>query len=190
MKRFILNTPAMLALMALALALFYRGGALAPTLAGTLLFGALALSRPDLGLLFIPFTAPLYLIPASISGIRANGFLLPLHEAVLVVVLAAAVVGWLWRRPTTDDRRPTTDDQRTSEQRAIRNTQLAIRYAPHLLFLLAGVFGLFLAVERARALIEFRRLIIEPLIFYALLKSQVAGRRSQNREPRTENQAA
>jgi putative inorganic carbon (HCO3(-)) transporter len=188
MKRSLLNTPTTLALMALALALFYRGGALAPALAGLLIFGALALSRLDLGLLFIPFTAPLYLIPASISGIRANSFLLPLHEAALVAVLAAAVVGWLWRRLTTDDRRPTTGERRPESVNTPLVSHLpalAIRYAPHLLFLLAGALGVFLAVERARALIEFRRLIIEPLIFYALFKSQAAGRRSQNREPRT-----
>src|SRR5436309_2928302 len=111
MKRSLLNTPTTLALMTLALALFYRGGALALALAGLLIFGALALSRLDLGLLFIPFTAPLYLIPASISGIRANGFLLPLHEAALVVVLAAAAVGWLWRRLTTGERRLGSDDR-------------------------------------------------------------------------------
>ncbi len=173
MKRSLLNTPTTLALMTLALALFYRGGALAPALAGLLIFGALALSRLDLGLLFIPFTAPLYLIPASISGIRANSFLLPLHEAALLVILAAAVVGWLWRRLTTDDRRPTTGERRpTTDNTPLvsRLSPLAIRYAPHLLFLLAGAIGVFLAVERARALIEFRRLIIEPLIFYALLR--------------------
>jgi O-antigen ligase len=46
----------------------------------------------------------------------------------------------------------------------------ASRYAPHLLFLLAGILGVLLAVERGRALRELRWLIVEPLLFYALLR--------------------
>ena len=39
-----------------------------------------------------------------------------------------------------------------------------------MLFLLAGGLGVALAVQRGPALIEFRRLIVEPLLFYALIK--------------------
>ena len=86
--------------MALGLALFGWGGALPLALAGLLIFGALALARPDLGLLFVPLTMPLYLIPAAIPGLRADAarpFLLPIHEAALLVVAAATVAGWGWR---------------------------------------------------------------------------------------------
>src|SRR5215212_10686609 len=72
--------------MALGLALFGWSGALLPTLVGLLIFGALALIRPDLGLLFVPLTVPLYLIPAAIPGLRADPskpFMLPIHEAAL-----------------------------------------------------------------------------------------------------------
>jgi O-antigen ligase len=43
--------------------------------------------------------------------------------------------------------------------------------------------GVALAAERGRALREFRWLIVEPLIFYALVKLQLAARRSQETEP-------
>jgi putative inorganic carbon (hco3(-)) transporter len=158
--------------MAVGLALFYRGGALAPALLGLLIFGALALYRPELGLLFVPLTMPLYLIPAAIAGLRADPsrpFMLPLHEAALLIVAAATAAGWLWRYLT---------DQAWRARIAIWPALLRA-YAPPLLFLVAGIWGLVIAIERGAALIEFRRLIVEPLLFYALVKSQLAGGRSQ-----------
>lgn len=107
-----LPVPVTLALMALALALFQLGGALLPALVGALLFGALALLRPDLGLLFVPLTAPLYLIPAAIQGLRADAadpFRLPTYEVALLAVLGATLANRLWRSATTDDRGPTTN---------------------------------------------------------------------------------
>ncbi|HEX9370646.1 MAG TPA: O-antigen ligase family protein [Roseiflexaceae bacterium] len=150
--------------MALGLALFYRGGGLGPAALGIGLFGGLALLRPDLGLLFVPLTAPLYLIPAAIQGLRADSadpFRVPLHEAALLAVAAATAANWLWRRVT--DRRSTTDTRRNT-------AELLWTYAPHALFLVAGALGAAIAVERAPALREFRWLIVEPLIFYTLLK--------------------
>jgi putative inorganic carbon (hco3(-)) transporter len=63
-----------------------------------------------------------------------------------------------------------------------RFTHHVSRYAPHLLFLVAGVVGVLLAVPEGRdeALREFRWLIAEPLLFYALVKAYAW--------PRTENQ--
>ena len=187
----------MLALMALALALFQRGGGLLPALAGALLFGGLALLRPDLGLLFVPLFAPLYLMPAEIHGLRADPappLRLPTYEIALLLVCGAVAANWLWRRISTTDhpfdtaqgRRPPTTDHLTNH--VSRITYLVWRYAPHLLFLLAGVLGVVVAAEPSRALREFRWLIAEPLMFYMLLKSQVAGRRTENQEPRIERQ--
>jgi hypothetical protein len=163
------NTPALLALMALALALFHGGGALLPALAGVLIFGALALLRPDLGLLFVPLTAPLYLIPAVIPGLRAdsaNPFRLPVHEVALLIVAGSTTARWAWRKSTADRRARAT-------QEISRFTFYALRFAPHTLFLLAGVLGVALAAERGRALRELRWLIVEPLLFYALVKLQI-----------------
>jgi len=153
--------------MVLGLVLFYWGGALPLALTGLLIFGALALARPDLGLLFVPLTMPLYLIPSAIPGLRGDAskpFLLPVHEAVLLVVAAATVAGWGWRfffTPHAPRPRP-----------QIMPARLLREYAPQLLFLAAGMWGLLIAIVRAPALIEFRRLIAEPLLFYALLKFQ------------------
>jgi putative inorganic carbon (HCO3(-)) transporter len=157
----------MLTGMALGLALFGWGGTLPLALAGLLIFGALVLARPDLGLLFVPLTMPLYLIPAAIPGLRADAarpFLLPLHEAALLVVAAATVAGWGWRF--------FFKHHTSSLKFQIRPTVLLRAYVPQLLFLAAGIWGLLIAIERGSALIEFRRLIAEPLIFYALLKFQ------------------
>jgi putative inorganic carbon (hco3(-)) transporter len=178
-----LSAPVVLMGMAFGLALFYRGGTLALTLPGLVLFGALALLRPGLSLIFVPLTAPLYLIPASIVGIRATPFLLPLHEAALLAVFGATVVGWLWRRTRRrgdeETRRREMGDGAPTPDRVSRFTFHVSRLAPHALFLIAGLLGVLLAVERGPALREFRWLIVEPLIFYALVKLQVAGYSSQ-----------
>ncbi|HET9221851.1 MAG TPA: hypothetical protein VFO07_05070, partial [Roseiflexaceae bacterium] len=111
MKLSISRTLVTLAIMALALALFQRGGALLPALAGALLFGVLALWRPDLGLLFVPLTVPLYLMPALIPGLRSDptsSLRLPAYEVALLIVFGATIAIWLWRRVSTNDRRPTT----------------------------------------------------------------------------------
>jgi putative inorganic carbon (hco3(-)) transporter len=152
--------------MALGLALFGWSGALAPALAGLLIFGVLALLRPDLGLLFVPLTAPLYLIPAAIAGLRADPskpFMLPLYEAALLIVAAATLAGLGWRIARNQEPR--------TKNRSI-SIVLLRAYAPQLLFLAAGIWGLAIAIDRGPALIEFRRLIAEPLIFYVLLKFQ------------------
>ncbi len=168
----ILNRPAgtrflILAGMALGLALFYWVGRPLPALMGLFIFGALALVRPDLGLLFVPLTMPLYLIPAAIPGLRGDAskpFLLPVYEAALLIVAAATVAGWAWRRMAKRQERSTTN------QFMIKD--VLWKSAPQLLFLAAGVWGLLIAIARGPALIEFRRLIAEPLIFYALFKFQ------------------
>jgi putative inorganic carbon (HCO3(-)) transporter len=173
---FILHSPlSVLGGMALGLALFYWGGAPALSLTGLLLFGALALARPDLGLLFVPLTMPLYLIPAAIPGLRGDVsklFLLPVHEAALLVVVAATAAGWCLRffKPHP-----------AASAREIVPAALLRQYAPQLLFLAAGVWGWAIAIDRGPALIELRRLIVEPLLFYLLLKLQTKGRASERR---------
>jgi hypothetical protein len=172
-----LPTPPALIGLAVGLALFYWGDALPlaplPQLLGLAVFVELAFLRPDLALLFVPLTAPLYLIPAALPGLRAEPLRLPLHEVALLATLAATVARWAWerRRPTTDERR-TTNDERS----------LVRRYLPHALLLLSGIVGVLLAVPEGRgaALREFRWLIVEPLIFYALLRRSFDERRTTN----------
>jgi O-antigen ligase len=163
-----LNTQFLILIgMTLGLGLFYWGGTLALALGGLLIFGALALARLDLGLLFVLLTMPLYLIPAALPGLRADParpFQLPVHEAALLVVTAATVAGWGWGF-FIKRREPRTPYQ-------FMPAALLREYAPQFLFFAAGVWGLLIAIERGPALIEFRRLIAEPLLFYALLRFQ------------------
>jgi hypothetical protein len=58
--------------MALGMALCYRGGHLPLILVGLLLFGGLALARPDVALLFVPLTAPLFLVSAALPSTVAT----------------------------------------------------------------------------------------------------------------------
>lgn len=176
------SQPALLAGMGLALLLFYQGGALAPALLGLAAFGGLALLRPDLALLFVPLTVPLYLIPGSLPGLRARGFDLPLHEAALLLAFAATLARWGWARkePSAAGSQQPAGDSATAARllptdhrptRFVAAISAGLRaYAPHLLFLLAGLLGVALAVQRGPALIEFRRLVAEPLLFYALAR--------------------
>ena len=164
----ILTSPGSILIgMAVALALFYQASAAAPALIELALFGALALLRPDLALLFVPLTAPLYLIPANIAGIRAQGVQLPLHEAALLITAAAAAAAH-WLRPA----RPALASDLANLLRA---------YAPQLLFLLAGLLGVLIAIERSRALREFRWVVVEPLLFYVLVKAFATTTRDKNR---------
>ena len=168
-----LTAPELLVGMALALAIFHFGNALVPALIGMALFGGLALLRPDLALLAVPATVPLYLIPTSIAGVRAQGFVLPLHEAALLATAAAALARFGWDLAHGQAHAPRPD-----------LAHLAREFAPHALLLLAGLLGVALAVARGPALIEFRRLIAEPLVFYALARQQLrAARASRDDAP-------
>lgn len=160
--------PLLLFGMALGLTLFY----LSPIpfvvrLHGLLLFSVLALLRPDLALLFVPLTAPLYLIPATLGGLRDRETLLPLHEVALLATAFALVCRWLWQLVMR--RSSPTDANAIPSMRLNRQT---LRQAlPALLLLLCGIWGVVIALPGARgeALREFRWLIVEPLIFFGIL---------------------
>ena len=162
---------ALLAAMLAALAVFYRGSDQLPiTALGLALFALFALLRPDLALRFVPLTVPLFFIPKGIwdarFGIRDAGVKIPLHEVVLLVTAGAAALHWIIRRLTTN----TQPQHKQSPFYVLRSAF----YAPHALFLLAGTVALLVAWrgDRGAALREWRWLIAEPLLFYALLKNE------------------
>ncbi|MFP4436441.1 MAG: O-antigen ligase family protein [Chloroflexaceae bacterium] len=171
-----LNTPAgerMLLLgMLLGVALFYRASTELPiTLVGLALFGGLALLRPDLALPAVPLTVPLFFMPKGIwdarFGIRPEGLSFPLHEILLLVVVGATFVNTLagWRVGGLAG-------WRVGTFHVSRLTPHLRENAPILLFLLAGTLGLLVAWPEGRgaALREWRWLIVEPLLFYGLLR--------------------
>jgi putative inorganic carbon (hco3(-)) transporter len=172
-----------LAGMALGLAIFYRGSYQLPISAlGLAIFGLLTLRRPELGLLFVPLSAPLHFMPKGIwderFGIRPEGIRFPLHEVILLIVLGATIVhigSGLIRRM-----------QQKTKQPAIgyRLSTIGYRFAPVALFFVAGNAGLLLAdaAGRSEALREWRWLIVEPLIFYGLLVYLYGGSDAKHRQ--------
>jgi putative inorganic carbon (hco3(-)) transporter len=160
--------------MALGLVVFYRASFQLPlTALGLAIFAACALLRPQLALLWVPLTAPLYLMPKGIWderwGVRPEGLRLPLHEVVLLVAAFATALHaalrlfgawrngalftcfaafrpWLWRE--------------------------RVVLALAVLFLIGGTLGVVLALPagRSEALRQWRWLVVEPLLFYGLAR--------------------
>jgi O-antigen ligase len=147
--------PLCLAGMAVALILFYSNALPLTIRLGCLcVFALLAVAQPLTGLLFVPLTATLYLIPATLIGLRAGETLVPLHEAALAATITAVAVR-AWRGGSLRVSREFLRD-----------------WKPQALFLLAGLWGAAIALPTARdeALRELRWLIVEPLAFYAMLR--------------------
>lgn len=149
-----------------ALLIFYAVTTDLPTrVVGTLLFGLLAFIRPDLALLYIPMTVPLFFLPKGMWDARfgLDGFRIPLHEVALLTLAAATVArtaaDW-WR-----------------DGRVLRLPAVNVRALPWgllipvAIFVLAATVGVLIALpdNRGAALREWRWLVFEPLLFFALL---------------------
>ncbi|WP_161569270.1 O-antigen ligase family protein [Candidatus Oscillochloris fontis] len=154
--------------MGLGLLIAYRVSAQLPfTALGLAIFTPLALWRPDLALAYVPFTVALYFMPKGLFdarfGIRESGIYVPLHEVVLLITLAGAglrllIFGVFWRL------------HRQKTPKKIFGGGVAAPLLPIILFLAAGVWGFVIAEARGAALRELRWVIVEPLIFFGLLR--------------------
>ena len=143
--------------LAIGLALCYLSSDPSLQISGLFVFGILAVWHFDLALLFVPLTAPLFLVQLNLLGLPPHA--VPPHELALFLTCAAAAPYLLlalvrarthvWRRPTADQ-------------------GLAF------LFLLAGTLGIIFTapepVARQDALRAFRWFVVEPLIFIALIE--------------------
>ncbi len=135
-------------------------------------FALLALLRPDLGFLFVPATLPMFILAVVQPYNFGPGAAWPLHELVLLIVLTATLLrgGWpvLLRCAHGALRIDASHDWRAHWRDA----------QPVVLFMVAGVFGVLIAlpdaVAHGAAVSEFRRFFVEPLLFYALLRWQIA----------------
>jgi O-antigen ligase len=130
------------------------------TAVGIGLITLLAWARPDL---LLPLTAaaiPLYFMPKTVwdsrFGLRDSGITLPLHELLLLPAAAATLVR---------DRRALAAFAADWRANLLRIRTLL----PVLLLAAAGIWGTVIAVERGPALRELRWIIIEPLLFAALV---------------------
>lgn len=169
-----LGTRVVVFVMACALVVGFRASDQLPiTVVGFVLFGGCALLRPDLALLFIPLTVPLFFMPKGVwdarFGIRDSGIRVPLHEVVLLITFGCVVVRGAWRRWSMVG------------VWGARGRDWAGFIAPYMfpaLFLLAGTLGVVVAPAsgRAAAIREWRWLIVEPLLFYGSVKYLVACR--------------
>jgi putative inorganic carbon (hco3(-)) transporter len=164
--------------LALGLALCYRGGSRPLIASGLLLFGGLALQRRDLALLFVPLTAPLFLVSAALPGSAAPAPPLPPHELALLVTAAAALLHAALRLRSAPERRALVAGLRGARTYL---PHWVAAYAPELLFLTAGVGSLFFGAPepeaRRDALRAFRWFVAEPLLFIALVRL-IAGEAS------------
>lgn len=164
------QAPLCISLMVAGLALIYRGEELSTIAVGAGCFGVGVLWRPDLGLLFVPVVAPLYLIPIVLPGLRREGeFLLPLYEFVLAVVFIASILRWIPLQIMGGRDNLGASSLGAARRPFLRTLRI---YAPHLLVLFAGLLasGLLGVIDLGESLRSFRRLIVEPLLFYALVK--------------------
>jgi putative inorganic carbon (hco3(-)) transporter len=177
--------------MGLGLALCYVGETLPIMTSGALLLGGLALLRPDLALLLVPLTAPLFLIPLVVPT-SGQQIALPPHELALLVSAAAMLRNILVQVSrsrvlvaTMDDRRRTMVLSSIVYRRSSGETakpllimsrfyRVTTRYAPEALLLIAGVAGIGMAVPEpqahADALRAFRWFLAEPLILIVLIR--------------------
>ncbi len=153
----------------LGTAIFYRASYQVPlSAAGLLLVGVLALWRPGLALLLVPLTVPLFLMPKGIwdarFGIRDAGIRLPLHEVLLLTTAAAMGARWLLAQVQHVG-------ARARGQAAGAPGEVLWRWLPVALFFAAGTLGIVVApaATRGDALREWRWLIVEPLLFVALM---------------------
>lgn len=161
-------------------AVAYRASAQLPiTLAGLALFGALALARPDLALLFTPLAVPLYFIPKGLFdarfGVRDTGIYLPIHEVLLLIALLALAArlalpagrsGQLEAGHPRADRRGLGGGTWSVAGRPWSYLRRHLwSLAPVGLFAASALWGLLIAEERGPALRELRWLVVEPLLF-------------------------
>lgn len=151
--------------LALGLTLCYFSNVPLLKLAGLALFGLLALQRVDLALLYVPLTAPLFLLQLRLPGLLPHA--VPPHELALMVTSAAAIAAAL---PVFGGRAGGLAAMRGW----IGRREVLERYAPELLLLIAGLLGILFtapeAVARQDALRAFRWFIAEPLAFVALTR--------------------
>ena len=141
-------SPFALAATLVSAAVFYLSPWPVLTLAGGLALAALILLRLDLGLALVAATVPFYLYPRPLFG---KSF--PMAEITVLLCLVSWGVRRLFQPPTFNLQSPSSLD-------------LAA-----LLFVLAASASLFVAEYRHVALRELRVVVLEPALFYLMLRT-------------------
>ena len=169
-----LGDGAQLALTAGAAAVFYIAPSFYIYMAALLVLFLLIYFRPAWGVALIAFCIPFY-VPPLPKGIFQFRFS-PVEIFTLVTLgawLLRSISDW---RLTIDDSRLTTDDSDISSrrgaeaQRGFKKSARSVDYAVLTLFLVATI-SLFFTERVGVATNEWRMVIIEPALFYLLLRS-------------------
>ena len=153
-----LHTPASpfaLAATLVSAAVFYFSPWPVLTLAGGLALAALILLRLDLGLALVAATAPFYLYPRLLYGKAFS-----MAEITVLLCLVSWGVRRILQPPTSNLQSPISNPQSPS------SLDLAA-----LLFVLAASASLFVAEYRHVALRELRVVVLEPALFYLMLRT-------------------
>ncbi len=118
--------------------------------------------RLDLGLVITVFTIPFYLLPKNLFG-GAQFSLVEVLTLASVVAFAIQVVAW--KKTITDHRRLTATRLRSAVSR-LRSMDGII-----IVFVLFGIVSVALASNFGVAMREFRVVVIEPALLYALVRA-------------------
>jgi O-antigen ligase len=174
------DTPAMLRrdsvhiLIALATSglIYLEPGFILTLAAGLILFIVIA-RRLEVGLMLIVFWAPFFLFP-----IELYQFAFPIAEIILYVTLAAAIFRGAYT--IAQQYISSTDVAIRSHISAIRGN-IGLLDWTIMLFVAVGCVSILWADYRDAALTELRTLIIQPALFYGLLRIIARGSHSRQR---------
>jgi O-antigen ligase len=153
------DTTNILATLAAA-TIFYVSPWLILTLISGLVLLALIILRLDLGLALVALFAPFFFLPRQLFESAFS-----MSELILLMCVASVVLRGAWRVRQT----------RTLAFHVLRFTSLDWSV---LAFLIVSVIAVLLADYRTFALREFRVIILEPIIYYALIRSAKLDRQA------------
>jgi O-antigen ligase len=151
-------------LTALTAGLVYFSPAFIVTAAGLVVLWLIIYNRPVVGLALIIFWAPFFLLPVQLYL-----FALPMIEICLVLAVSAAAaragIGWAGRRKLAP---PPANGVERRNQSAFR---LTLADWAILAFVVVGTLSLAWSEQINPALREWRLMVIEPALFYLLLRT-------------------
>ncbi|MEO6457322.1 MAG: O-antigen ligase family protein [Chloroflexia bacterium] len=156
-KGLLQSEPVVLAAMLLSLGLYYFVPGLVSAVVGGALFFALTLYRPDLHLVMVPLTVPLFYRPRPLGN---------LYFSLAEVVIVCGVAAWALR-----------DGTRFMRERKFPSVTAARAWVGQPAVILAVVLGmiglLWLLVPEAEyrkiAAYDFWRTVLSPLLFFAMM---------------------
>jgi len=160
-----------LLIMATAVASLYGANRWPLIIASALLIGILYFLRPSVGLMATTFSIPFFLLPKTLP----NGMQFSLVETLTLI----GVVAWAGRRIlppncwSTDTTNARTDEALSPPDRWRKALDLAV-----LAFVLLGLLSITWATNFGTAARQFRVVVLEPALFYGLIRAFARDQRT------------